>query len=239
MRMTVLDLGVGAQTIATSTEIFERFGIRIEIGFDFRECHRLLLKHRPHQPLGAPFDPELHNMSEKNAFWIIGYDSDDRIIHTQAMRLVDLEGKNLAAYMQGRFRDYPPVFADIDLDASRYRPGPGARRITGRTVYHGEIWLSSDAGQKYRGTGLVSVLSRYAFMTCMDRFDPEWVFGFMARGTAYRGVGYRFGFFHHDPSELYWHLMESKEVLEGYLLYTSRDDIRFLLGLPMHDLVNA
>lgn len=234
--MSFHNLGVGAQVKATSIEIFDRFGVRMVVGSDFNEYHKELLKFRPHQPLGAPFDPTIHNMSSKNCFWVIGYDSDNRVVHTQAMRVIDLGSRSLADHMNADFRKYPPVGVDLDLDASRYRPGPGARRITGKAAYHGELWID-DKSEEFRGTGLSELLGQYAFLLALERFDPDFVFGFVARPVAHKGLAERLGFMHNEPRAVNWRMAESPKVLEGYMVYMSNEDLHFVLGLPVHDFV--
>lgn len=233
--MTMQELGFGAQLISASAEIFDRYGVRLVTGTNFNEYHRALLKHRPNQPLGAPFDPTIHKMSTKNSFWIIGYDADDRIVHTQAMRLIDLGSQSLAEYMRASFRQFPPVGVDLDLDASRYRAGPGARRIRGTAAYHGELWLD-NSNPDIRGSGLSSMLGHFAFMTALHRFNPDHVFGFVARPVAHKGLAERLGFMHNEPSAVNWHMAESPKVLEGFMVYMSNEDLRFVLGLPMHEM---
>ena len=89
--MTIQGFNNGEQIFETAIQIFNQFDITIEIGSDFNKYRRLLLEHRPQQPLGPPFDPNIHQLNAKNAFWLIAKGPDGAVIHTQAMRILDLK----------------------------------------------------------------------------------------------------------------------------------------------------
>ena len=80
--MTIQGFNHGEQIFATAMQIFNQFDITIEIGSDFNKYRRLLLEHRPQQPLGPPFDPNIHQLNAKNAFWLIAKGPDGAVIHT-------------------------------------------------------------------------------------------------------------------------------------------------------------
>ena len=151
-------------------------GLSVQIGTDFDEYREILLRDRPKQALGAPFDPDIQNLNAGNAFWLTGCDLDGDLMHTQAARLLDLKHENLGGYMFNRFREFPPAIPDIDLDRSRFRASPGARNITGRVIYHGEVWMSDKPGL-FRGNGLSTVLARYGLLTAMQRWNPDYILG--------------------------------------------------------------
>jgi len=234
--MTVQFVNDGAQFFAASHDILHGAGIRIEIGSDFEEYARIVEKGRPIQALGAPFDPQLHDLHEGNAYWLAAYNAQGVLIHTQAAKLVTMEGKSLSEYMLGRFREFPPALPDIDFVRSRYRATPGSHRISGDVVYHGDIWINKDAGE-YRGVGLSSVLARYGLMIVMERWNPDYIFGFMARTVAFKGFAERMGYFHNEPGSLRWYRHGSDAAMEGFLSYLSNEDVRFLFEMPLYELV--
>ncbi len=234
--MSIHDVYDGAQFVASSMDILAQHKVMVTVGEDFGEYRQLLRKYRPDQPLGEPFDPEKQHIKPSNAFWIIGRNSQGEVIHTQAMRLIELGEETLAGYMRERFRDFPPTGLDLDLPGSRFRPGPGAKRITGNVCYHGEMWLNDSAGE-YRGTGLSGVLARFAFMTCMLRWSPDYVFGFMPRPVAVRGLAEREGYMHNEPGSLRWRRRDSDQVLEGFMVWMGQEDIRHIMSMPLQELV--
>ncbi len=233
--MAIHDVFDGALLIASAMDILSRHEVSVTVGEDMEEYRALLAEYRPEQPLGPPFDPQLNDISASNAFWIVGRDPTGRVVHTQAMRLIDLQGQTLESYLREGFRAFPPAAVDLDMQRSRYRAGPGAGRITGRVCYHGEVWLRPDPA--YRGTGLSCVLGRFAFMTAVLRWMPDYVFGFMPRGVAFKGFAERQGYMHAEPGVLRWVPRDSDKVLEGFMVWMSREDIRYVMGMPLNELV--
>jgi hypothetical protein len=234
--MTIQGFDHGAQIFATAMQIFDQFDITIEIGSDFNAYQLLLLEHRSQQPLGPPFDPKIHQLNAENAFWLAARGSDSRVIHTQSMRVLDLKSSNLENHLRESFRDFPPVGPDIDLAASRYRAGPGAQKILGRVCYHGELWMDDSLGA-YRGSGLSAVLGRFAFLTCIKRFSPDYVFGFVARSMIFKGLAERLGYMHSEPASIRWRLNNKDWPLEGFMVWMARDDLKFMMTIPLIDLV--
>ena len=197
--MSIHDVYDGSQVIAQSLDILDKYRVSLKVGEDFEEYRALLAEHRPDHDLGLPFDPEHQFMTPANAFWIAGFDHDGELIHTQAMRMIELGNSHLSDYMRENFLDFPPSGLPLDLKRSRYRPGPSAKRMTGRTVYHGEVWMGGTKGQ-FRGSGLSCVLGRFAFMSAMLRWSPDHFFGFMPRAVAFKGFAERQGYMHAEPA---------------------------------------
>lgn len=228
--MTIQDFFLRTPQMAETIGELQRCGMVIEIGFDFARFRDILLEHK-HQEISPPFDPRITNLTEDNAFWIVGRTPDGAIAHTQAVRLYDMTKLALGEFMEENFRDFPPVGVDLDLERSRYRAGPGARRIRGRVAYHGEMWLDEQAGQ-FRGKGMAGMLTRLGFMVALDRMSPDYVFAFMAAPVACKGLPQRAGFMHTEPGSLTWQLANSNRSFEGFLAYNSLEDIRYLMRLP-------
>lgn len=226
----------GAHFAAAGGDVLRELGIELSIGTDFYEYRRLLAEGRPNQPLGAPFDPDIHNLNTGNAFWMLGRNAQGELMHSQASRFIDLKTQKLSGYLLKHFREFPPTLPDIDLPRSRYRAGPGANRMSGRVIYHGEAWMGGEAGQ-YRGSGLSTLLARYNLLITMQRWNPDHVFGFLANPVAFKGFGERMGYMHTEPGAVRWFRKGSDKVMEGFLCYLSNEDIRFLLDMPVEDLV--
>lgn len=233
--MSIHDLYDGAQATAMCLDILNRHEVDLTVGDDFAEYEETLAKWRPNQRLGLPFDRRETELTARNAFWIIGRNPAGRVVHTQAMRLIQLGEESLGDYMRDNFRAFPPVGLDLDLPRSRYRAGPGARVMKGDVVYHGEFWLDPEGGN-YRGSGLSGVLGRYAFLTAMARWAPDYIFGFMAQTVAFKGFAARHGYMHSEPGALRWFRKDSDLPLEGLMVYMTREDIRYLMSLSVQDL---
>ncbi|MEM1352265.1 MAG: hypothetical protein AAGF27_07960 [Pseudomonadota bacterium] len=221
---------------AASIDILSRYKVKLTVGSDFEEYRELLAEGRPDHKLGAPFDPVLHKLDDSNAFWIVGRSANGKMMHAQAMRLLDNGPSSVGEYFRFNFRSFPPSGVDIDFRRSRYRAGPGAQRMKGRVCYHGEVWMGGERGE-YRGSGLSCVLGRFAFMTALQRLNPDHIVGFMLRPVAFKGFAERQGYMHAEPGALRWYLQEARTPLETFMVYMSADDIRFVLDMPLQELV--
>lgn len=228
--------GDATQFIATSNNILRKQGIEVTYGSDFSVYRSVLTNERPQQRLGSPFNPAIHDLNDENAFWVLGRNAEGTLIHSQAFKLVDLAGGNLSKFMRQNFRSFPPPLADIDFKRSRYRATPGAHRMFGRTVYHGEIWLAPEPGL-YRGVGLSTVLVRTGMLEALRRWQPEWMYGFVIRKLAFGGFCERMGYMRAEPGALNWYRKGSDTPLEAFMVSMSRDDLVYLLDMPVDDVI--
>lgn len=227
--MTIHDTFTGAQYITRLLDIINDNGVMIEIGSDFDLYARYIAEHRTKLPLGLAFDPANQNLTDENGFWIVGWDHDGKMMHSQAMRMIDMSDIYLSDYLSENFQRFAPPGYTLDMARSMYRAGPGAKRITGKICYHGDLWVESSA--RYRGTGLPGVLARFALATSLLRWSPDHVFGFMAQHHAFRGLAEREGYMHCEPGALELHTRELNTVIRGFLTYMSREDLSFLMEI--------
>lgn len=234
--MSIHDTFNEAQFTTGIASIAQAKGMALQIGTDFSAYAETIKKHRPEQPLGEPFDISKQDVNHENAFWVTGWDKDGTLVHSQAMRRFKL-ASNLANFLQDGFRDFPPSGLQLDLKKSRYFPGPGAKTIRGISCYHGEAWLRGGENS-YRGSGIAGALARFAMASAALRWSPDYVFGFMPERHAFRGLVEREGYMHSDPGALFWHMVNSDEILRGYMVWMGRDDITHMMGTPPETLMD-
>jgi hypothetical protein len=55
----------------------------------------------------------------------------------------------------------------------------------------------------------------------------------MAKSVAQKGFPERQGYMHCEPNAITYALKEGGEALEGFMVYMAREDMRFILDLPM------
>lgn len=234
--MSLITLESGDRFMANSTEIFQHYGVRMEVGYDF-DVYRDILKYaRPDQVLGASFDPDLHDLTPHNALWVLGRNAEGDIIHTQALRMLEMQGQSVAEYFTKSFRDFPPPVPGVDLARSRFRAGPYAKRSRGTVCYNGEYWIKPGAGTM-RGAGLSTVLGRYAFFQALQHWDPDYMVGFMAKAVACKGFPQRLGWMHTQPGALRWFFDGHDTPVEGFMTFMDREDLHYVLELPLKDLI--
>ena len=220
---------------AACADILDRFGVTLTVGTDFDQYREYVAKARPDHRIGDPVDSTKHDMRPGKACWVVGHDSEGRIMHLQVLRLLPTKRLTVGEYFRQRFHEFSPSELDIDFVRSRYRAGPGAKRMTGNVVYSGETWVGGQPGQ-YRGTGISSVLGRFALLTALKEFSADYVVGFMTRPVAYKGFCLRMGFMHAEPMALRWYVKGKPDAMEGVMVYMSDEDIRFILDLPTSEI---
>lgn len=220
---------------AVSADILDKFGVTLTIGTDFDEYRAYVAQARPDHRIGDPCDSQKHDMRPGKACWIVGHDREGRIMHLQVLRVLPTGHLSVGEYFRQRFHEFSPSELDVDFVRSRYRAGPGAKRMSGTVVYSGETWVGGEPGQ-YRGTGISSVLGRFALLTAIKEFGADYVVGFMTRPVAYKGFCLRMGFMHAEPMALRWFIQGQPDALEGVMVYMSDEDIRFMLDLPATEL---
>ena len=226
--MTSQDIFTASRFIATIAELVRTQGVSLEVGSDFAVFQRALRSQPERGALAPRFDPETNSLSESTALWILGRDPQGEVVHTQALRLIDLEGLTLARYLENRFRDFSPGSYRVNVEKSRYRSAPGSRSIAGTVCYHGELWLKMG----YRGAGMTAVLARLALVMALLKWSPDFIFGFMFPLAACKGLAAREGYMHTEPGSLFWALPGGSEDLEAWTVWMGRDDIRHILEIP-------
>lgn len=215
---------------ALGMELLDQKGITLRHGSDFEEFGELVAQARKGHTIGDPFNPAIVQLNKDTGAWIVGYDADGNIMHTQAFRKLTMPNLTLADYLRKNFQSFPPPDTDIDFGLSRYRAGPGAKRISGDVVYSGETWIGGDSGQ-FRGTGMSALLGRYAMLTAIKTFQPDYMMGFITRPVAHAGYVIRFGFMHAEPMALRWHVKGEPNPIDCFMVYMSAEDMEFVLEL--------
>ncbi len=222
--------------VTSATDFISNHGVELETGSDFVVLEKALKEHSARGPLTPKFDPQNNDLDENTAFWILGRDNSGEIVHTQAVRLLDLEGGSLASYLALRFDDFTPDGWSVDTKKSRFRPAPGSKSIEGTVCYHGEFWLNGGK-RGVRGTGLTVLAARLAMVISLMKWSPDYIFAFMHSLTICKGLAAKAGFMHTEQNNLFWSVIGKEERLEAWTAWVSREDIRHLLGIPPIELV--
>ncbi len=210
-------------------------GISLEIGSDFSlyEAH---VKSQPRRHAVGPFfSADNDYLCEATAFWIVGRDNKGELVHTQAVRTLDLEGKNFTHFMDKHLVDFFPY--EIDEEKTGYYPSPESEKICGTVCYHGELWLSTGNVQS-SFTGLVALLSRLAMAVSVTRFHADYFFAYIMSRNANRGLAARCGFMHTDPNSVVWSVPGGVQDAEAWSAWVSRKEI-FHLNIMTLKALNA
>ena len=78
-------------------------GIKLVFGTDLAVFNKIVETRTDRHAPARIFVPDESGKDEADAFWMIGENDNGEVIHTQAVRLVDLAGDNLASYFGRNF----------------------------------------------------------------------------------------------------------------------------------------
>lgn len=203
-------------------------GINLRFGSSFDQ----FLDHIDDQPLRhkvAPqFDPsEFLGLSEQ-AFWICGFADDGELVHTQAVQLFNLKGSTVADLIEKSKHQYRPANPRVSLSTVRSKPGPKTSRLTGRCVYHGEMWLH----RKIRGDGTAILLNRLGIYSAFLTWSFDAIFGLMSWALACDGFGDRIGYLHKEMCAVAWDRADTDLQHQVWSVYMDREDAEALHLVP-------
>ena len=204
-------------------------GLILEIGSDFKIFSNAIEKHTARSPVTPKFNPDIERLDETNAFWMLGRNEHNEIVHTQAIRLMDIGNKTLAEHALEEFPNYTPPLWTLVSDMSQYRPGPGSCKIHGTICYHGDFWFKGGKGG-FRGRGMNVLTSHLAMAMSLVKWNPDYIYAYMNSLVACSGVAARGGFMHMEQNNLYWSIPGYSELLETWMVWSSRQDILHLIG---------
>ncbi len=221
-------------SIARILRTLDNQDIRIEVGGDFSEYRRLRNANAERLGLYPMFDVSSSYVDASNAFWICGFDRRDELVHTQAIRLLDLHGANLETHLREHRHKYITPDTTPDPDATFYSGPQALATIAGRVCYHGDFWLKSKDDGGPRGRGLTPLLARVAFELATKSWEPDYFFGLLQTRYAMKGLHYRYGYFHCEPG--HWYGPDQQITDEECLTWMSSDDVRGFLAIDIEEL---
>jgi len=219
-----------ANFISSTTSCIDKNGISLETGSDFH-VYKNTIKQQPEKgPVMPNFHPSYNEFDESNAFWMIGRNNEGEIVHTQAVRLLDLRKLSLAAYIETYFEEFTPKGWVLDQEKSQYHPPPGIQKIGGTVCCHGEFWLKGGrAGQ--RGAGMTILTARLAMVLSLMKWSPDHIFALMTSNTICKGLAARAGFMHTGQMNKFWFLPNEPESVEGWVVWLNRSDLNHQLNI--------
>ena len=195
-------------------------GITLKVGTDFTEYRKLRRPQFDTRPLYPMFDNHCSYIDATNGFWIAGMSESGELVHTQAMRHLDLTGVTLERHLDEHRQKYVTPSLSDEIDNIYFRTAQATQKITGKVGYHGEFWLKGGP-VGYRKRGVTPFLSRLIFELARLTWNPDYVFAFVPAMLAYKGVPARYGYVHGEAG--YW---KGPEVTsEEWLVWMAARDI--------------
>jgi GNAT superfamily N-acetyltransferase len=159
------------------------------------------------------FDPDLSDISEADAVWIRGLDANAEVCHIQAARFVGTGSlrqhilANRALYMS-RGLGISPEKSEVVF----------RQNLSGRLVYHGELWLRPD----FRAKGLGSELLVSMMKFCQSRWHFDYFFGLSLPHTTNAAFARKMGYSDIEPIGVRWRDVEGEPVRDEGLVWLAK-----------------
>ncbi|WP_299689998.1 hypothetical protein [uncultured Tateyamaria sp.] len=201
----------------------EEMDIQVRIGDDFLEYRALRNAQTDRGPIYPMFDVASSYVDYNNGFWICGFDPSGELIHTQAMRLLDLSGISLAAHLNLHRHKYITPDSTPDPDQTFFAGPDALNTITGSVGYQGDFWLRAKGLGGPRSLGATALLSRLLLEMTVAVWNPSFVFAFVPKPLAAKGAHLRYGYTHCEPGR--WIGPDQQVTDEDYLIWMSSKDL--------------
>ena len=214
------------ESIKSVSEILralELAGITVEVGDDFAKFRSFRARQSDRATIYPMFDVTCSYIDKNNGFWICGFDPNGLLIHTQAVRLLDLSDVTLAQHLTLHRHKYITPDTTPDPNLTFYKGPRSLDRITGMVCYQGDFWLSARGLGGPRSQGATELLSRVLFEIMVGCWEPNYVFALVPKKLAVKGAHLRYGYTHCEPGR--WVGPDKQVTEEDYLIWMGADDI--------------
>lgn len=203
-------------------------GIEVEVGDDFAKYRSYRSQQTDRTPIYPMFDVASSYIDQTNGFWICGFNPDGELIHTQAVRLLDLSDVSLATHLDIHRHKYITPDSTPDPDLTFFSGPESLQKITGKVCYQGEFWLHARGLGGPRSQGATSLLSRVLFEIMIGAWNPSFVFALVPKRLAVKGAHLRYGYCHCEPGQ--WIGPDQQVTDEDYLIWMGASEIANMLG---------
>jgi GNAT superfamily N-acetyltransferase len=194
-------------------------GIRLRLRTDFEQLVEINHQHRDSWPAFIPmFDPAHATLRIDDSFWIEALDESGCPVATHAGRLYDWDATTLEAELtslRAFFRDPRPHLANGDSIAVQ---AAAARRIRGRVMGGGAVWVRPD----HRGKGLATLVPKVSRAYALTRWNILGGWAVMEPRIRDQGLARRHGF--SEEEMIVFRLKAWRDHLPMLLLWITREE---------------
>lgn len=197
-------------------------GIHIEIGDDFAKYQYYRSQQSDRGPIYPMFDVASSYIDHTNGFWVCGFNANGELVHTQAVRLLDMSHASLATHLKIHRHKYITPDTTPDPDRTFYAGPEALEMITGQVCYQGDFWLRASGLGGPRSQGATSLLSGILLELVSSVWNPDFVFAFVPQRLGSKGAHLRYGYSHCEPGR--WIGPNQQITEEDYFIWmTARD----------------
>jgi len=210
-------------TVALRRAAEER-GYRVTVSNDFRTFAEVCGRCR-NQKVSPFFDPAVNAELDERAFWLAANDESGATVSLNAYR-IDLAEPSFADWAPGWIMGLYLRRGELLVPKAVSPPASSVtERVSGRVVYHGEVWIDASA----RSKGLLDILPRLGMFITMIKWQPDAMWGIIGKSMATRGQVVRLGYSHMERGFLQWEFLpEGGEDVE-WLVIAQHDELELLV----------
>ncbi|OSI75601.1 hypothetical protein BSZ21_04755 [Bradyrhizobium canariense] len=200
-------------------------GLTISVGFDFHEYVSITRALPTKGPTYPFFRPDRSPIKSGEGYWVTGVDKNNEVIFVEAARLYDLAGSNLAQHLESLQFFYADPAKHAHPDDRCICTAPTAKEITGKVVFHGDVWVRKD----FRGRGLPKIMAGMLRRVTFAMWAPDFVCGLAGRWSVDKAIyGTRQ---HYEPGGSILKLAEDQLADDDWLLWLTGEELRNLVDL--------
>ena len=119
--MLQADTVSNSEFVTNSARIASMLGVHLQVGTDFGLFQQLISKNKNCTSTDPIFAHNHPDIPDEKGFWVTGYDTRGELVHTQAIRILDLTGVKLEDYLSTNLEIFRPRGLDIDVPRSQWR----------------------------------------------------------------------------------------------------------------------
>ncbi|WP_063799923.1 hypothetical protein [Bradyrhizobium valentinum] len=195
-----------------------RKGVKLSIGFDFHE-YVSITGSIPTKGRTYPiFRPDRSPIKSGEGYWLVGVDKNDEVVLVEAARLYDLSNSNLAEHLETLRFFYAEPSKHAHPDDRCICRAPNARQITGKVVYHGDIWVRRD----FRGQGMPKIMTGIMRGVSLAMWAPDFTCGLAGRWSVEKRV---YDVSRCEPGGSILRLVAEGIVDDDWLSWTTGDEL--------------
>ncbi|MCK1485488.1 hypothetical protein IVB25_23040 [Bradyrhizobium sp. 193] len=201
-----------------------RKGIKFRVGFDFHEYISITGSTPTKGRTYPTFRPEYSSIKSGEGYWIVGVDNNNEVAVVKAARLYDLSHSNLSEHLQTLKVFYAEPSKHAHPQDRCICRAPSARKITGRVVLHGDLWVRGD----FRGQGVAKIVSGIARGVSFAMWSPDFTCGFAGQWSVDKRV---YDVLHGEPAGSMLRLVAEGIDENEWLFWRTGDEVKELVYL--------
>ncbi len=175
--------------------------------------------------VGPMHDPSVCDFSQERAFWMELLDDDGNTVGMQAYRCDEVSTSLadwLPSYMIGVYMRRQELMVPSTANPPQ---GSISEQLSGRLVYHGELWLSKNI--KARQT--IDVFSKLGSLLALLKWNPDAIWALTSYHMATRGYASRMGYPYLERGFLRWQWFSEGVDAVEYLAVASKSYLEQLV----------